>query len=92
MHRSAEEVILKRGAKIVICRQGKLLNKIGFSFGKLHCYVRHACDPAAASGYSSLEYFFAVFKKHFDLTPGEYRRSKAKALSHPDVNTDSILF
>jgi LacI family transcriptional regulator len=32
-------------------------------------------EVAKASGYPSLQYMYAVFKKHFDKTPKEYRDS-----------------
>lgn len=85
---------------------GRVLSReLGISFNTYvhRLRLRHACSLllfsnmpvrkiAAAAGYSSLEYFFAVFKKHFKMTPSEYRKSKAVALSQPDVDTNSILF
>ena len=34
---------------------------------------QHPSDIAAACGYPSLQYMYAVFRKHFDLTPKQYR-------------------
>ncbi len=48
-------------------------------------------DIALMSGYSSVEYFFSVFKKHFGMTPTRYRSTNSKILTHSSVSTNSIL-
>ncbi len=48
-------------------------------------------EIAIMSGYSSVEYFFYVFKKHIGTTPSEYRKRNSKILTESSISTNSIL-
>ncbi len=64
--------------------------------------LRYACNMliysgesvrriAAMSGYSSLEYFFSLFKKHFGKTPVCYRKDNRPRLAQSGISTSSVL-
>ncbi len=48
-------------------------------------------EISAMSGYSSLEYFFYIFKKHFGISPVEYRKINTSKLTLESISTNSIL-
>ena len=43
-------------------------------------------EIANICGYPSLQYMYAVFKRHFCQTPKEYRESRGEAMNHLAVN------
>ncbi len=43
------------------------------------------------SGYSSVEYFFYIFKKEFSLTPQKYRQINGKKINESAVSSNSML-
>ena len=50
-------------------RMNVAATRLGFSDDKLSAI-------AAAAGYESVAAFIKVFKRHFRMTPGEYRRGR----------------
>ncbi len=80
------------------------LRDTGASFNKYLNRIRLRCacnlllfssvpinKVASMSGYSSLEYFFSVFKKEFGIPPGSYRQTYGKRLSVQNVSASSVI-